>query len=131
MLKGKKMNKIIFLLLVVVLVMVCLAGCSEKELEFEGVTTRKFKKDLNELRMLIIISASEQEYNPEIDDFMKKMNSTDYTKKLTMQEVVILETLNKSIDDLKHDLSTGEQTISSYTFDDLRWIIEPEGYNDN
>lgn len=131
MLKGRRVNKKRALLLVVVLVMVCLAGCSEKELEFEGVTTRKFKKDLNELRMLIIISASEQEYNPEIDDFIKKMNSTDYTKKLTMQEVVILETLNKSIDDLKHDLLSDGQTVSSYTFDDLRWIIEPEGYNDN
>lgn len=124
MLKGKKVGKMVALLLMVVCTSMILTACGNRKVKFEGVTTKRFEKDLNKLRTLTLMSMREKKYDTNIDDIIEKMNSIDYTKKLTTQEVIILANLNKSIDDFKKDLSTGKKLISSYTFDDLNWLLQ-------
>lgn len=128
MLKGKSINRIIVLLMIVVLGMVCLVGCRDKYyLEFEGVTSKKLEKDFNKLVTLIAKSASEQEYNEEdIGKLIDKINTPKYRKDLTLYEIGLIEMLNEPLEDLKNDLSTGERIVKSTTLNKMDWLIQQE-----
>lgn len=124
---NKKANKRIFLLVLILCMSVIFTGCKDNTSNIEGVTTKKFQKDLNSLAKIIAKSASEQEYNEkEINEIVEKMNETSYKNKLTSQELVLLENLNESLKDLKIDLTTGEKIMDGYTFDNMKWFLQPE-----
>ena len=124
---NKKVSRSVFLLVLTLCMVVMLVGCSSNISEIEGVTTKRFQKDLNKLANVIAKSASEQQYNEkEINKIVDKMNTPSYKNKLTSQELILLESVNESLKDLKVDLTTGEQIMNSYTFNSMKWFLEPK-----
>lgn len=118
-----KLNKIAFLIILMLCVSIILSGCGEKLPD--GIENKVFFKDLSKAYGLIARSMSDQiYYEDEINDIFSKMNKENYKVKLNDYELLILETLNSSLPDIKKDLTTGDCIIQSVTTNEFEWIID-------
>ena len=119
------MNKKIVLLLILVLCMnVVFAGCQSNKLP-DGIESKIFFKDLNKAYELLADSMADNTYYEEdINKIFDKMNKIEYKNKLNDYELLILESLNGSLDGIKKDLTTGERIIQSVTTKDIDWIMD-------
>lgn len=119
------MNKKITLLLILVLCMnVVFAGCQSNKLP-DGIESKIFFKDLNKAYELLADSMADNTYYEEdINKIFDKMNKIEYKNKLNDYELLILESLNGSLDGIKKDLTTGERIIQSVTTKDIDWIMD-------
>ena len=103
---------------------VLIVGCRPK-IELKGVENRRFHRDLVKLREILLECLREDEYREkEINEIMNKMNKYDYKKKLNSIEIVLLENLNDSLDDLKYDLSDEDNAIMTSTYNKLNWLLQ-------
>lgn len=119
------MNKKIILMLILVLCMsIVFVGCGSKELP-DGIESKVFFKDLNTAYESLLDSMADKTYyEDDINKIFDKMNKIEYKNKLNDYELLILESLTNSLDDLKEDLTTGKKTIQSVTTKDIDWIFE-------
>lgn len=119
------MNKKMILTLVLILCMsIVFTGCQGKDLP-EGIESKTFFKDLNKAYELLADSMADNTYYEEdISKIFDKMNKIEYKSKLNDYELLILESLNGSLDGIKKDLTTGERVIQSVTIKDIDWIMD-------
>ena len=118
------MNKKILLLVLILCISIVFMGCKPNDLPDE-IENKTFFKDLNKAYELLLDSMADNTYYEEdINKIFDKMNKKDYRNKLNDYELLILETLNGSLDGIKEDLTTGEKTIQSATMKDIDWIID-------
>lgn len=119
-----KINKRLILLLILVLIMGILVGCSNNKLP-EGIENKTFFKDLNKGYELLLDSmANNTYYEDDINKLFEKMNETKYKEKLNVYEISIIESLNSNLDSIKKDLTTGKKVIQSTTLKDIEWVFE-------
>lgn len=119
-----KINKKLILLLVLMLVMSGLGGCSSNKLP-EGIESKTFFKDLNKGYELLLDSmANNTYYEDDINKLFEKMNEVKYKEKLNVYEISIIESLNSNLDSIKKDLTTGKKVIQSTTLKDIEWVFE-------
>ena len=119
------MNKKIILLLILILcISIVFTGCQSNKLP-DGIESKIFFKDLNKAYELLADSMADNTYYEEdINKIFDKMNKIEYKNKLNDYELLILESLNGSLDGIKKDLTTGERIIQSSTTKDIDWIFE-------
>lgn len=119
------MNKIIFLLVLVVLIASISIGCSSNKIEFEGVENKKLTKDLIRLRSLIIDSIKEKKYKEdEIKAMLDKINDKKYQEKLNATEILLINHINDIKEDIKYDLSNGNKLLTSTTYEEINWLLQ-------
>lgn len=119
-----KMNRRLILLLILVLAMSVLGGCSNDKLP-NGIESKKFFKDLNKGYELLLDSmANNTYYEDDINKLFGKMNETKYKEKLNVYEISIIESLNSNLDSIKKDLTTGKKVIQNTTLKDIEWVFE-------
>lgn len=118
-----KINKKVILMIILVLMVGILGGCSE-ELP-EGIESNKFVKDVNEVYDFVLKSMSqEQYYKDDIDKILDKMKKEEYQEKLNDYELSIYELLSEVLVDVENDLTTGEQVIKGDTHDAIMSIMD-------
>lgn len=111
-----KVNKRLILMIIFVLTMSILVGCSNAELP-EGIENKEFLKNLDKIYELSLKSMSEKKYyKNEINEILKNMNQ----EKLNDYESTLLDKLEDILVKVESDLTTGDKTIQSSTFDEMQ-----------
>lgn len=118
-----KVNRRLILLIIVVLTMAISVGCS-KNLP-EGIESKAFLKDMNNLYDVVDKSIANREYYKEdVDEIIKKMDDNKYLTKLNDYEIAIYELSKETLIKVQNDLTTGKKMIQSHTFDEVELIGE-------
>ena len=119
------MNRKIDLLLVFVMIISISSGCSNGGNLPDGIENKKFFKDLSSTYGLILRSMGNSEYEEEkIAKSLTKLNNYVNDKKLNDYEILIVNTLNENIDNIKKDLTQGDKIITSKTLEEFQWLID-------
>ncbi len=119
------MKRKLALLLVFVIMVGILGGCSNGGNLPDGIENKKFFKDLSSTYGLILRAMGDSEYEEEkIAKSLAKLNSYVNDKKLNDYEILIVNTLNENIDNIKRDLTQGDKTIKSKTLENVQWLID-------
>jgi len=117
-------KKYILTLILVLCMSIVFTECQSNKLP-DGIESKTFFKDLNKAYELLADSMADNTYYEEdISKIFDKMNKIEYKSKLNDYELLILESLNGSLDGIKKDLTTGERIIQSSTIKDIDWIFE-------
>ena len=118
-----KINKKLILMLILVLIVGVLGGCDDNLPD--GIESKRFNKDMDSLLMVVVKSLSTKTYKEkDISKIIDKMNEKDYMDNLNNYEISIINTINDILPDIKKELSTGNHTIKSQTYERIKWIID-------
>ena len=119
-----KVNKKLILMLVLVLIVGVLSGCTNSDLP-EGIENKTFLKDMNKLYVLADKSIADREYyKDDINKKIEKMDEVKYLEKLNDYEKSIYELTKEILIKVENDLTTGKKMIQSYTFEEIELIGE-------
>ena len=117
-----KVNKKLILMLVLVLIVGVLSGCTNSDLP-EGIENKTFLKDMNKLYVLADKSIADREYyKDDINKEIEKMDEVKYLEKLNDYEKSIYELTKETLIKVENDLTTGKKMIQSYTFEEIELI---------
>lgn len=117
-----KVNKKLILMLILVLTMGILSGCTNSNLP-EGIENKTFLKDMNKLYILADKSIADREYyKDDINKEIEKMDEVKYLKKLNDYEKSLYELIKETLIKVENDLTTGKKMIQSYTFEEIELI---------
>lgn len=119
-------RKLILLLVLVLLVSMTLVACSDKEdVDFVGVESSVFAKDLNILRSIVVEAMQKMDYNDEkMSKKLDKMNEYEYTKKLNEVELAYLGSITEQNKKLKEEFNSKKGLITSSTLDEINWLLQ-------
>lgn len=116
-----KINKRLVLMLVAVLIIIALSGCSGKLPD--GIESKKFYKSVSKIYDASLKSMSERQYyKAEIESEVDSINTLKDNDKLNEYELLVFEKLVDVLDDVESDLTTGDKTIKSETLDRIKSI---------
>lgn len=117
-----KVNKKLILMLILVLTMGILSGCTNSNLP-EGIENKTFLKDMNKLYILADKSIADREYyKDDINKEIEKMDEVKYLKKLNDYEKSLYELIKETLIKVENDLTTSKKMIQSYTFEEIELI---------
>lgn len=123
--ENMKVNRKLILLLVFVMIIGILGGCAESGELPDGIENKRFFKDFSSTYGTIMRSMRDHSYNEDkVNESLAKLNSYVDNKKLNDYEILIVNTLNENIGNIKNDLTQGDKTITTKTLDEFGWLID-------